>query len=487
MINDTSIFKKATTALLVMIFVVAPFGEARKAEALVLVPVTAPIAEVTLAGMAAVQAEQSLVDQVLSGIAWAAAKAVIDAMTQSLVTWINSGFEGSPGFATNINRNLRQLGDGVAAGLLNELINNSQITSPWLQQIGGTVAAGYLLYTSRDRLASRLEYTLDRHLTNPESWIRGDFRQGGFDAWMSATFRCGNDRYCSEFAAQEELINRINSELQSRLNELSYGRGILCWKNCPDASQDDGVDTDFGGASLSDEDRSNNCTIQTPGTLIESQLATHVSSGVRRLEIADDIDEIVSALASQLVSQVMGGTGLLGASQPSSGSGRSFLEQSASQAAAADAARISAGLKTRLTNDRSATVEYQADWRAIKDAADAAAAICTNEGASANQASIAEIAAARAQADAAITEATEALTEIDRIVALIDSLQGLSSAQQTSVTLQITEAHSALVASGKIPDRSERQSAQTESTDTPGATPLPLITRMNEIAGNECE
>lgn len=69
----------------------------------------------------------------------------------------------------------------------------------------------------------------------------------------------------------------------------------------------------------------------TPGSLIEAQLAKITGTGIAQLELTNSINQVVSALFTQLVGRVVGGigNGLRGAAraQTSTGQSRSYLEQ----------------------------------------------------------------------------------------------------------------------------------------------------------------
>ena len=87
-----------------------------------------------------------------------------------------------------------------------------------------------------------------------------------------------------------------------------------------------------------------NCQTVTPGSVISSSLNKALGAGQDSLVAADEIDEIIGALASQLVNQVLGPGGLLGTSQTSAGGGTpSYIsriegEISASNSSAASSA-----------------------------------------------------------------------------------------------------------------------------------------------------
>jgi hypothetical protein len=69
------------------------------------------------------------------------------------------------------------------------------------------------------------------------------------------------------------------------------------------------------------------CSTQTPGSVINGGLQKALGSSVDALNIADEINEIVSALFAQLLQQVItGGGGLAGVSRDS-GTGKSYLQE----------------------------------------------------------------------------------------------------------------------------------------------------------------
>lgn len=400
---------------------------------------------------AANSVSENLRTYVLNPLAWAVAKAAVNAITQSIVTWINSGFEGSPAFATNLNNNLRQVGDAVATGFINELTNMVVVNSPYLEGVIGTVARGYLLYTSREAIVERLRYTLGNYAQNEAAFRQGQFSQGGFNAWFSITRECGNDPFCVEMSAQEELVNRIDAQTQARLTELGWGRGFLSWRNCPDAEQADGQDTTVGATELTDEDRTSNCTISTPGSVIESQLEHSLGSGIRQLELADSFNEIIGALAGQLVSQIFGGTGLLGATQPSGGGGRSVLQNAANGGNASTTASMLNGFEQQVNQELARTRAGKAAWEEllpkIQQAIQRCAGSSSSKAASAN--------AALAQANQVATIAPAAITKLTEILADIATLRTQTNPNYNVAAQTLTAKYNEVLSQGRVdtPDR----------------------------------
>jgi hypothetical protein len=422
-------------------------------------------------GSSVISSEHDIQDQllqfVLKPLAWAAARAAIAAMTQSLVTWINSGFEGSPAFATNLKNNMRQLGDAVAAGFINELIDQVQINSPYLDGVVGTIARGYLLYTSREAIGEQLRYTLGNYAQNEEAFRQGQFNQGGFNAWFAVTTRCGNDPFCVEQTAREELVRRVDTQLQQRLTELGWGRGFLSWRNCPDAPQADSQDAAAGATELSDADTTADCTISTPGTVIENRLETQFGTDIRQLELAQSIDQVLGALASQLVSQVLGATGLLGSSQPSSGGDRSAITNAVNRLqTASPTSQLVNGFEERVRTELSETTAKKGSWETFKPIAEQAVAACVSD--SSNQTMAGE---ARAALTKATTNIAKATTNIASLTDILSRLDGLTPTSQNyaAISVQLTNQYNQILSSGNI--------------ETLGNS---LTTRMNAIISSGC-
>jgi hypothetical protein len=124
-----------------------------------------------------------------------------------------------------------------------------------------------------------------------------------------------NNPYGSFLKAQIELDRRIANALHIKDKQLSWDSGFLGWSECIQNDPDTGECTKRGPT-------------KTPGKIIEGQLAETLGSGIRQLELADEFDELVSALFTQLVKQIFSsgqglfnGTGFGGSTSSSSGSG----------------------------------------------------------------------------------------------------------------------------------------------------------------------
>ncbi len=249
-----------------------------------------------------------------------AAKATMAAIQRSTLNWINSGFQGSPAFVTNIRENLLRVGDAVAANFFDELASGI-IDSPYQDEIATAVRTGYYLSTG-GQFSIRNPFTLNQYSSDPDAFLRGEFDQGGLDAWFSVVTQQQNNPYGAYQLALGELDQRLSSAEGRRITELNWGNGYRSLRDCELQGGGSG-----GSVSLSEKD---NC-LESPITLLGTNIADQVNHTLGypqdALVSADEINELLGALFTQLVSKVMGPGGLIGVSQPSSGGGRGYLDQ----------------------------------------------------------------------------------------------------------------------------------------------------------------
>ncbi|MBI2096259.1 MAG: hypothetical protein HYT43_01335 [Candidatus Taylorbacteria bacterium] len=206
----------------------------------------------------------------------AVVKPLIRAFTESIVDWIESGFEGGPTFVDDPEAFFAD----TAGNIIGEYISGT--------------ALGFLCdpFKLNIRLSLRLAYsrqryigcTLDDIVGNVggaiEDFTGGDFSKGGWDAWAAMTTRNVNNPYGSHLETEADLAARVSSRQNIELMKLNWGQGFFSIKGA------DGK-------------------IRTPGAVIEGQLNTALGGNLRQLELADELDEIIGALANQLIKTVI--------------------------------------------------------------------------------------------------------------------------------------------------------------------------------------
>ena len=236
---------------------------------------------------------QQLKEIIGDNLAYTLSRAVISRMVESTVRWINSGFKGSPSFVTDLDGFLLSVGDEVAGDFIYGT-DLGFLCEPFQLDIRAALAVQhYGTGSSRNPYACTLSKVGD----NVDNFL-DDAGDGGWGHWYQVTGQPQNNQYGAYALAQGQLNAQIRNARGEQVNLLDWAEGFLGVEICEEVE---------GGGRT--------CSIATPGPVIAESLNKALGAGQDSLIQADEINEIVGALLSQLATQVLGGAGgLLGVS-----------------------------------------------------------------------------------------------------------------------------------------------------------------------------
>lgn len=225
-------------------------------------------------------------------IARTVGKAVIQQMTNSIVNWINSGFNGQPSFVTNYQQFFSNVGD-QAAGEFIKGTALSFLCSPFQSQIKIAIAQSYARRNAQS-------CTLTGVVKNINSFMNGNFAQGGWAGLLQFTTVPTNNPYGAYAYAQIGLANAQQQALSNAKNNLSPGGFISLQKqtNCKNIPE-----RQPNGEII--YKRSCDTTTATPGDIIEDSLKDTLHQPFLANQLATSFDQIVSALLNQLVTRTL--------------------------------------------------------------------------------------------------------------------------------------------------------------------------------------
>lgn len=286
------------------------------------------------------QTSLNLKEFTLDAIAYALAKQILRQVVSDTVNWINSGFDGNPAFLSDPAGFFLGIGDEILGKFLESMELTNFLCSPFSIDVRIAIAFRYRPFSKRVPSC-----TLSQVIKNSENAIEGaningftagDFKQGGWPAFVSLTTEPQNNQYGAFIEADNELSIRIGNKTLLKQNDLLQGKGFLSWEKCTDIpvsassntvgpvaaeaptfSEQAGIfnaDAYSGTAPAVPANYveknpamvpQQHCETQTPGSVISGQLETSLGSPIRELELADEINEIVNALFAQLIKQVL--------------------------------------------------------------------------------------------------------------------------------------------------------------------------------------
>jgi hypothetical protein len=235
------------------------------------------------------------------------AKVALQQITISVVNWINSGFSGQPSFVTNYEQFFTNVAD-LAAG---EFIKGSGLAflcSPFKLQIKVAIAQSYA-----NRGAQSCSLTgIINNITN---FMNGSFTQAGWPGLLQFTTVPTNNPYGAFAYAQVGLVTAQSNAAANAKSNISP-TGFLNLQEltgCTDPTQN-GLNIGKGvglnpqaAAAGGQSSLPPGCKpkVVTPGGVIADSLGAVNKSGVDQLGIGNDIDQIISALTTQLITKTL--------------------------------------------------------------------------------------------------------------------------------------------------------------------------------------
>ncbi len=377
----TITFKKGILGLAIiiaLIFTAVPY----RAHAIVFVPVntmleTAPTAVKRTVDTTMLQVK----NYVLDGLAWSVAKIMLQQVTASVVNWINSGFQGSPAFLTNPGAFFADTADQITGAFIANTGVLAQLCSPFSIDIrlglalsGGTnntrykctlntlvqnvqkstISVNGQVTSNGATVASGGVTANGAGQTSMNSFMAGDFTQGGWPAYTAMVTQPQNNFYGAFLQAKSDLSQQIANKQNNIRLDLQMGRGFMSWQKCTDVETDllpdfpetddslsKKVDPKTGDVSYQD------CETQTPGSVIAGSIDKSLGIPQDTLNIAGSINQIVGALFAQLVSKVLSGGLHASSNYSSSGTANAGVATQLLQQNQSD--QLS-GSRTQLTN-----------------------------------------------------------------------------------------------------------------------------------------
>jgi hypothetical protein len=171
----------------------------------------------------------------LDQIGFFLAKAFISQLLQSMIVWINSGFEGSPAFIQDLDRFLLNVADEAVGEFIASDIGGigSFICEPFRLNIQAALALQYQQARS-GKLRDRGACTLTGVINNLEEFFEGELDRDNFwKQWMVVT--TNPERYTpyGQFMeAEAELAVTLQNRRGEQVQIANWGSGFLSGKIC---------------------------------------------------------------------------------------------------------------------------------------------------------------------------------------------------------------------------------------------------------------
>jgi hypothetical protein len=231
-------------------------------------------------------------------------KLAVQNITDSLVNWINSGFDGKPAFVQDFNKFFSDVGD-QAAGTFLQSSDFAFLCSPFSLQVRIAIVQSYA------RRHNAPSCTLTDVIKNIDSFTSGSFAQGGWKGLLSFNTESANNPFTSFMALSVRMDAKIANAQANAAATIAPG-GFKSVMKCPKTPpKDTAVGQNLVGVSQAD---TSHCEVVTPGQAVLSQFNATTQANLDSLGVGDSIDQILSALKNALITKIFKtDDGLLGA------------------------------------------------------------------------------------------------------------------------------------------------------------------------------
>lgn len=406
--------------------------------------------------------------------AWFGGNAMIQAMTTSFLNQLLMGSSGGavPPIVGNMRTALLQTGDRQVQLFMSQLRSGWAIDSPFRNVVLDAVEREDFLSSGPGGFTAFSQFTLPQFTNDPRRCLEGRIDQVGLNCLFGLAKNQAND----PIGAKMALEDAVSGERKGAENELKrvvdQGKGFLGNLECADTGT-----VTAGPVALSGGLPSLlNCVTRTPGSTVAELTNAMLPAGLQRVIQADEISETIASLVGQMLAQTIAPQGLFGMLQPSSGGGRSFLDQTTADVAQQGNTTVGGAFLSIADTQRGAIEEYQTAWQKIYVAAvDVRTQLetCGKLNTTSDGAFVRET----------ITEAQEALARAQTAQTALNELEREAEAAvsgESASNVSISSLYQGSVAI--IPTPTEVQDALTESSEEAGST----YSRLQQLSTTPC-
>jgi len=308
---------------------------------------------------------EELKESVLDGLAWYAAKIIIEQMTSELVNWINGGGNGDPAFISDPAGFFLGAIEATAGNILHDspLGFLCDPLKPFEAQIKVTLSNRYNKNTSGSLNRKNSSCGIDDIRDNLSGFYAGNNKGKitSWDQWLSITQIPSNNIYGATIQAELEMDAAIGGTQFLNKTTADWGQGFQSQGECTLESEETGACLQYA--------------IVTPGSFIKDTLTNQLGLSGDSLVTADEISEIIGAIVTQLFNKVATG-GLAGLSK---GGNSAYTNQIKVDKNPAASVKADGKVTKRTTNGNGQQVDEDVDTTEWNNANNAVNTAIRNE------------------------------------------------------------------------------------------------------------
>ncbi len=231
----------------------------------------------------------------------AAARMVLAYITDSIIKWINSGFEGDPTFISNPKAFFKDVANEVSGQFIEQL-GLAGLCEPFRPQI-------IIALAQVPTFGQRYRCTALDVLDNLEDF-HNDFSNGGWAGWFTI-IQPQNNFYGTLYNAEADRARRIESAETYKRDELAQNNGFFSLRKCT------AYHSDYAAGTQEEKDAYNgpwneggikgcvDTEVVTPGKFIVESGVKINNAPIDDIISADEVNEMLAAIFNALINQLI--------------------------------------------------------------------------------------------------------------------------------------------------------------------------------------
>jgi hypothetical protein len=236
-------------------------------------------------------------EQCLDAVARATAQGMLSQIADRTLNWVNTGFGGNGFYVADQSSYFKSI--------YNQQLNRYLDNLPQSNGLFGTQVRQTIISQMSGKTPGVISSLPNTEAGRNYDKFLGDFKSGGWSAWLSTTQFSQNNPIGSYLTSIEQINKEDGYNEQNIREELIQGRGYLSARKCVAMNP---IRYDSEGRPIGPTTEAERCLeweVVTPGSLIADQTAAVTTSAIRQLELADEIDETLGLLFDKLLNSLL--------------------------------------------------------------------------------------------------------------------------------------------------------------------------------------
>lgn len=244
-------------------------------------------------------------DYILDPLLYQVAQRMLHQLSQNTIAWIKGGFKGNPLFIQDLETTLTDAADQASGRFMKEFLSPdvyNLLCSPFRSQLK------IALKSYRRPYSERMQCTLSTVMANAQNAAEfgQKLREGDWGDWINVTTNPQNNPLGAVLFSINELESRQAAAVERTKTESIFNQGFLSMKKCAET---------YCQVAVSNEDGTETCEVEacaryettSPGKWVQTQLSEATGIDFKKLALADEIDEIITAVVDELISMALSG------------------------------------------------------------------------------------------------------------------------------------------------------------------------------------